>query len=94
VFIEFVVELLEDVLVLMVLQGALDGLGLLLQSFLPTLLKVTTSIFLCVYSIKLICFIVVLGLIELYLTLEVRYKTLNDFSEQMTVHVDVLDGLK
>jgi len=94
VFVEFIVELLEDVLVLMVLQGALDGLGLLLQPFLTALLEVTSSIFLCVDSIKFVCFVVVFSLIELDFTLEVGHEALNDFSKQMAVHVDVLDGFK
>ena len=91
VLIELGVELLEYLLVLVVVQGALDGLSLLFQSFFAPLLKGVTILLNAIFSI---CLVVVFCFIKLNFTLVVGHKSFDNFSEEVAVHVDVLDRFK
>jgi uncharacterized membrane protein len=94
VLVEFIVELSENILVVVVVQRTLDSLGHHFQFFFTALLECHGSIIFSLDKSSTVCILDVLSFIVLDLTYVVINEALDDFSEEMAVHVDVLDSFK
>ena len=93
--VELGIELLKYMLVFVIVKCAFDSMSLFLNAVFTTLLIVVGLVLsVDLVCVHLLCFVIMLSFIELYFTLKVRNKSFNDFSEEMTMHIYVLNGFE